>query len=148
QQAPAQAPAPTAQQLESSSDFVSQGEQAFEAGRYEDALRLWQHSMVDNPNNGGVLLLMAQAMFAIGRYEAAANTVQMAMQMLPEGEWGNVVKNYSEIYPNIQDYTNQIRAAEKARDAKPDNGALHFLLGYHFGYLNYPKQAVRELDKA
>jgi hypothetical protein len=25
---------------------------------------------------------------------------------------------------------------------------LRFLVGYHFGYLNYPKQAVRELNKA
>jgi tetratricopeptide (TPR) repeat protein len=91
---------------------------------------------------------MAQALFAQGQYEAAANTTQMAMQMLPETEWGNVVKNYTQLYGNIEDYTNQIRAAEKARDEHPDDGAVRFLLGYHFGYLNYPKQAVRELDAA
>jgi hypothetical protein len=41
-----------------------------------------------------------------------------------------------------------LKALEKARDAKPDDAALRFLLGYHFGYLGYPKQATRELDKA
>jgi tetratricopeptide (TPR) repeat protein len=87
-------------------------------------------------------------MFALGQYDQAANTTQMAMQMLPESEWGNVVKNYTQLYGNIEDYTNQLRAAEKARDAKPDDGAVRFVLGYHFGFLNYPKQAVRELDKA
>jgi tetratricopeptide (TPR) repeat protein len=68
--------------------------------------------------------------------------------MLPEAEWNKVVKNYSELYGNIEDYTNRLKALEKARDDKPDEPALRFLLGYHFGYLGYPQQAVRELDKA
>ena len=144
-----QAPAdPTAEELERASQYISLGEQSFRAGSYQDALRQWRHAMVDNPNNGALVLLMSQALFALGEYDSAANSVQMAMQMLPESEWGGVVKNYTQLYPNIQVYTDQIRAAEKARDAEPDDGAIRFLLGYHFGYLNYPKQAVRELDKA
>jgi tetratricopeptide (TPR) repeat protein len=104
--------------------------------------------LVDNPNNGGVVLLMAQALFAMGHNDEAAGAVQMAMQTLPESEWGNVVKNYTQIYGNIGDYTNQLKALERARDAKTDSAPIRFLLGYHFGYLGYPKQAVRELDKA
>ena len=130
------------------SEFINLGEVAFEEGRYEEAIRDWQHAMIDDPNNGAVVLLMGQALFALGQYDAAANTVQTGMQMLPDSEWGNVVTNYTQLYPDIQQYTNQIRAAEKARDADPDDGAIRFLLGYHFGFLNYPKQAVRELDKA
>ena len=37
---------------------------------------------------------------------------------------------------------------EKARKDKPDSPALRFLLGWHYGYLGYPVQAVKELDKA
>ena len=59
-----------------------------------------------------------------------------------------VVANYSQLYGNQQDYTDQLKALERARDAKPDSPALHFLLGYHFGYLGYPKHAVAEFDKA
>jgi tetratricopeptide (TPR) repeat protein len=139
--------APATAPLDASS-FISAGEDAFKAKRYEEAIRDWQHAMVDNPDNGAVVLLMGQALFALGQYDAAANTVQMGLQMLPEEEWNGVVKNYAQLYPDIQEYTNQIRAAEKARDADPQNGAIRFLLGYHFGYLNYPTQAVRELDKA
>ena len=47
----------------------------------------------------------------------------MAMQMLPENEWGNVVKNYTQLYGNIGNYTNQLKALEKARDAKTDDPA-------------------------
>jgi tetratricopeptide (TPR) repeat protein len=131
-----------------SDEYIAVGEEAFRAGRYEDALRAWQHAMVDNPNHGGLVLMMAQALFALGRHEDAAGAVQMAMQMLPEGEWGAVAKNYSQLYGNVADYSNQLKALEKARTAKPDDPALRFLLGYHFGYLGYPKQAVQELDKA
>ena len=129
-------------------DYDTRGEQAFRSADYEGAIRAWQHAMVDDPNNGALVALMAQALFAIGQYDSAAGTVQTAMQMLPETEWGSVVKNYSQLYGNIGDYTTQLKALENARDAKPDNPALRFLLGYHFGYLGYPKQAVRELDKA
>ena len=59
-----------------------------------------------------------------------------------------MVTHYPELYPNIQDYTDQIRMAEKQRDANPELAPLHLLLGYHFGYLGYPKQAVKELEKA
>lgn len=131
-----------------SDDFAARGEQAFRSGNYESAIRQWQHAMVEDPNNGGLVALMAHALFAIGQYENAAGAVQTAMQMLPENDWGSVVKNYSQLYGNIGDYTTQLKALENARDARPEEPALRFLLGYHFGYLGYPKQAVRELDKA
>ncbi len=89
------------------------------------------------------MMLLAQALFALGQYDEAAGATQAAMQMLPEDKWGVVVTNYSQLYGNVQDYTDQLKALEKARDAKPDNPALRFLLGFHFGYLNYP-EARRE----
>ncbi len=59
-----------------------------------------------------------------------------------------MVKNYTQLYPNVQNHTDQLKALERARTAKPDDAAMRFLLGYHFGYLGYPKQAVVEFDKA
>jgi tetratricopeptide (TPR) repeat protein len=136
------------QQTPDTEQYISTGEQAFGSGQYQTALRDWQHAMVDNPRNGGIMLMIAQAMFALGQYDQAAGAVQMGMQMLPEGEWGTVVKNYTQIYPNVQNYTDQLKTLETARKTHPDDPALRFLLGYHFGYLGYPKHAARELDKA
>jgi tetratricopeptide (TPR) repeat protein len=133
--------------LQAASDYISLGEQQFQAGKYQEAIRDWRHATVDNPNNGGLVLLMSQALFALGQYDEAAGAVQMSMQMLPDTEWGTVVKEYKQLYPNIQNYTDQLKALERARDAKLDDPAIRFLLGYHFGYLGYPKEAVRELDK-
>jgi Tfp pilus assembly protein PilF len=128
-------------------DFVAQGEAAFKAGNYEAAVRAWRHALVDDPQNGVLVLMLAQALFATGKYDEAAGAVQFAMQLLPEDKWGVVVSNYAELYRGNQDYTNQLRALEAARD-KSDSPAARFLLGYHYGYLGYPKQAIRELDKA
>jgi hypothetical protein len=78
---------------------------------------------------------LAQALFAAGQYEEAAGATQAGMQMLPEEKWGVVIRGYQELYGDMQDYTNQIRALEKARTEKPDSPALRFLLGFQFGYL-------------
>jgi len=144
----AKLPDPTPEQRASAERFTAAGEDAFRGGQYAPAMLYWQHALIDDPNSGGVVMLMAQALFALQQYDAAAGAIQMAMQMLPQTEWGSVVQNHSELYPNIGDYTTQLRALERARTEQPDNPALWFLLGYHFGYLGYPQQAVREFDKA
>jgi tetratricopeptide (TPR) repeat protein len=102
---------------------------------------------VDHPDNGGLVLLLSQALFATGQFQPAAGALQLAQQLLPEDQWGNVVKNYPELYPNIQNYTNQLRILESASESDAANPALRFLLGYHYGYLGYPRQAVGELDQ-
>jgi tetratricopeptide (TPR) repeat protein len=93
-------------------------------------------------------MLLGQSLFQTGNYNEAAGATEAAMNLLPEDKWGAAVENYKQLYGNIQNYTDQLKALEKARDAKPDDAAIRFLLGFHFGYLGYPKQAVRELDKA
>ena len=69
------------------------------------------------------------------------------MQTLPKDQWGVVASNYKELYGSVQDYTNQLRALEKAVSDKPDNPGQRFLLGFHYGYLGYPQQSVTQLDK-
>jgi tetratricopeptide (TPR) repeat protein len=129
-------------------DYAALGDQAFKAGRYDDAIHYWQHALLDDPHNAGLVMLLGQAYFATQRYDVAAGAVQQAMRMLPSEKWGLVVRNYAEIYSGNQAYTNQLRALEHARSQKPDSPALRFLLGYHYGYLGYPRQAVQELDVA
>jgi tetratricopeptide (TPR) repeat protein len=123
------------------------GDQAFKDGKYDDAIRNWQHAMVDDPQNGGLVMLLAQAYFAKGNYDEAAGAVQHGMQLLPQDKWGVVVQNFKELYGNNRTYTNQLRALEAAR-TKQNSPALRFLLGYHYAYLGFPQQAVRELEKA
>ena len=146
----AQPPSPLAAEQDKApagDDFATLGEQEFHAGKYDAAVRNWRHALVDEPGNGGVMMLLAQALFATSQYDEAAGAVQLGMQMVPVEKWGTVVEHYRELYPKIGDYTTQLRALEKARDTKADDPALRFLLGYHYGFLGYPKNALQQLDK-
>ena len=127
-------------------DFAAQGEADFKAGNYDAAIQNWRHALVDDPQNGAIVMLLGQALFATGKFDEAAGAVQSAMQILPQDKWGVVVSNFRELYPNNQTFTDQLRKLEAERTVK-DSPAVRFLLGYQYGYLGYPEQAVRELDK-
>jgi tetratricopeptide (TPR) repeat protein len=128
-------------------DFAAQGETNFKAAKYEAAARDFRHALVDDPTNGGVLMLLGQTFFALGQYNDAAGSTELAMKLLPQEKWSAVVSNYQQLYGKAQDYTDQLRALEKARNEHADDPALRLLLGFHYHYLGYSKQALSELDK-
>src|SRR5207244_460682 len=82
-----------------------------------------------------------------GKFDQAAGATQQAMQLLPREQWGIVVEHFRELYNRGAEYTRQLRVLEAARKTD-DSPALRFLLGFHYGYLGFPQQSVRELDKA
>ncbi|MDB5390801.1 MAG: hypothetical protein JWM11_6447 [Planctomycetaceae bacterium] len=127
--------------------FADQGEAAFKAGDFKGAVYAWRHAVLDDPKNPVLVMMFGQALFATGKYDEAAGATQTAMQQLPKENWGVVVTNYKELYGNNQSYTDQLRALEKAVSEKPKEPGLRFLLGFHYGYLGYPQQAVIQLDK-
>ena len=141
------ATAPTSPVDMTAADFAGQGEIDFKAGKYDAAVRDFRHALVDDPANAGVLMLLGQSLFAVGQFDEAAGATAMALSALPQDKWGAVMENYKQLYANPDDYTSQLRALEKARDAQPDSPALHFMLGYQYSYLGYRDQAIRELDK-
>jgi hypothetical protein len=152
QEAPVQPAVPTETPANppssSGTDYVALGEADFRAGQYLSAIGAFRHALIDEPNNAGLMLLIAQSLFQTSQWSQAAAATELAMGALPEDQWGTVVTNYTQLYGNIADYTNQLQALEAAVKAKPEDPALRFLLGFHYGYLNYPQQAVRELGKA
>ena len=144
---PAAAPANTANGA--AVDFSALGETDFKSGNYSTAANDWRHAMLDDSKNPVLVLLYGQAQFANGKYDEAAGTVQYGLRQLSEDQWGVVVSHYAELYRGNQDYTDQLRALEAAaKKPETDSPAVRFLLGYHYGYLGYPKDAIAELDKA
>ncbi len=129
-------------------DYVALGETDFRAGKYDLAIGVFRHALVDEPNNAGLMMMTAQALFQTGKWTQAAAATELAMAALPEDQWGVVVQNYKQLYGNPGDFTQQLKSLEAAVKATPDDPALRFLLGFQYGYLDYPKQAVDELGKA
>ena len=132
---------PTAEQ------FARIGETAFRARDYKGAVRAWRHGLVDDPQNAVLVMMLSQALLATEQYSESAGAVQSGMQMLPEDKWDVVIKNFRDLYGKGEDYTAQIRTLEKAAREKPEEPSLRFLLGYHYGFLGYPAEAVKQLEK-
>lgn len=133
--------------LPSAEEFAQIGESSFKARDYKSAVRAWRHAIIDDPDNGVLVLMMAQGMFATEQFNESAGATQFAMQSLPAEKWEVVIKNYRELYGKVDDYTAQLRALEKAAKDKADDPGLRFLLGYHYGFLGFPKEAVVQLEK-
>jgi len=129
-------------------DFMRRAEAAFRAGRYDEAVRMANHAAVEMPNNPKVLLLLGQALFAVGDYGAAAGAIHQGMGMSDPKSWGAFVQSFRQFYGNVNDYTEQLRRLEKFVQERRDASYAHFLLGYHYGYLGYPEEARRELAEA
>jgi tetratricopeptide (TPR) repeat protein len=130
-----------------SNEFAGEGEAAFKGRDYKAAVHAWRHAVLDNPKNGTLVMMLAQALFASGEFVEAAGATQQAMSLLPDDKWGVVVGNYRELYSDTQDYVDQLKALEKAVKDQPKNPALRFLIGFHYGHLGYPVEATRELDE-
>jgi hypothetical protein len=131
----------------SSEPFDRQGEHAFRAGDYMAANRAWQHAVVDDPSNGALAMKLALALFAVGKYQEAAGTTQQVLMLLPQEKWGQAVSDYKKLYRNPKDYLDQLKNLAKAAADKPNDPALRFLLGFHYGYSGRVADAVRELNK-
>jgi tetratricopeptide (TPR) repeat protein len=144
---PAQANPKPATDAENARVFAEKGETDFKSRDYKSAVYAWKHAIIDDPSNGVLTMMLAQGFFATGQYNEAAGATQQAMQILPKEDWGVVVKNYKELYGNIQDFTDQLRTLEKAVKDKPNDPALRFLAGFQYAYLGYPKESVDQLDK-
>lgn len=128
-------------------DYAAIGEQDFRAGEYAQAVKNFRHALVEDPGNGACVLLLAQALFQTGSFEEAAGAVQFATQVLPEDKWNVVGEHRRELYGTNADYVKQLRALENAIREKKDSPSLRFLLGWHYGFNGYPKEAVDQLDK-
>ena len=133
--------------LPSAEEYAAIGETSFKSRDYKSAIRSWRHGIVDDPDNGVLVLMLAQGLFASEQFNESAGATQFAMQLLPSEKWEVVVKNYRELYSKIDDYTTQLRALEKQAKQKPDDASLRFLLGYHYGFLGFHKEAVVQLEK-
>jgi tetratricopeptide (TPR) repeat protein len=123
------------------------GVRAFRDGQYEHAERWLRHAVTKDPRNGRVWLLLAQTLFATKQFDAAAGATQNAMTLLPADQWGVVASNYRDYYGDTQHYVDQLKVLEQAVWADTASPALRLLLAFHYGWLGYPAESVREANE-
>jgi tetratricopeptide (TPR) repeat protein len=124
--------------------FYSEARAAFLEGNYQNALRLAGHADVDAPGNAKVHELISLNLFALGKYRPAANEAHAAMALGAIADW----KDLYGCYNDVEKYTTQLRALEKAAADNPKEAAHHFLLGYHYLMIGTRDNAKTEFAEA
>jgi len=137
----AEAPNPA---TESSTEQVfSAARDAFKAGDFQRALDLTDQVLKDTPNVPVVHEFRALCLFALKRYDEAAAVDYAVLSAGPGWNWSTLVG----LYPDVDTYTNQLRAIEASVRANPNSPATQFLLGYHYLVEGHPDAAASQFEK-
>lgn len=117
--------------------------QEFFQGKYEDALASTDAALKVIPNDAVIHEFRALVAFALGKYQDSAAGLYAVLSVGPGWDWTTMIG----LYPEVAAYTDQLRALETARDAKPDDPSLRFVLAYHYQTAGHNDAAEGQLKK-
>ena len=124
------------------SDFEA-ARTAFRQGQYDDALNLLDRVVKENPSDTTAHELRALTLFAMGRYDESAATLNSLLAVAPGWSW----ETMSGLYPNINTYTQQLRDLEAFTKDEPKSAAGRFVLGYHYLVAGHQDAARRQFER-
>jgi hypothetical protein len=122
------APAPDESVANSAEQVFSSARDSFKAGDYPRALALADQALVQLPNDTALHEFRALCLFALKRYNEAASVNYTVLSAGPGWDWATLVG----LYPDVDTYTNQLRALEAYVREHSSDPAGDFLLGYHY----------------
>ena len=99
-------------------------------------------------SHGAAEALRVQTLVALGDYRQAARAAPRALLLLPPDHLGEVVVNRADYYLDAAEYTRQLRALEGHLHRAPADADARLLLGFQYGYLGYPEDAVNQLQQS
>jgi hypothetical protein len=111
-------------------------EEAFRAGNYHLAASLARQVVTLDADNGLALLFSSQASFAIGRYDAAAEDLKAAVELLPPDQWNYIGKNFRQFYGQ-NDYVRQMNRLERFLNDRPVYAPARLIRGHQWASLGY-----------
>ncbi|RUL83313.1 tetratricopeptide repeat protein [Tautonia sociabilis] len=116
---------------------------AFLQGDYEGALRQADAALSQLSNDTALHQFRALCLFAIGRYDEAAETLYAVLSVGPGWDWATMIG----LYPDASTYTEQLRALESACKENPQSAADRFVLAYHYLTQGHTDAAVAVLKQ-
>ena len=127
--------------------YRQQAESAFRDGRFNEAIRLANHALIETPKDGRLLLFVSHALFAVGEYQSTAGAIHQATTLLEKDDWGYIIKNYRNDYRGNA-YVEAMKKLNEYIKKDPDAAHARFLSGYHFGFIGHEEYARKQLTKA
>jgi tetratricopeptide (TPR) repeat protein len=116
---------------------------AFKTGDYDLSLRLVNQALQQTPGDAVMHEFRALVLFAKRDYKNAAATIHSVLAVGPGWDWTTL----SSLYSDIGVYTKQFQALEQFVEEHPQDGAAHFLLGYHYLTCGHPDSAAGEFEQ-
>jgi tetratricopeptide (TPR) repeat protein len=127
-QAPTQQVAQDSPQQTEGYQIFDQARQTFMTGDYRTALRLDEQAIQKVPHDPVLHEFGALCLFALGDYDRAAGVLNSLLAVAPGMDWTTM----SALYPNVEVYTQQLRALETYCRQKPRDPAAQFVLAYQY----------------
>lgn len=115
---------------------------AFKQSDYPAALDIINKGLVQCPHDPAMHEFRALTLFAKADYQQAAATIHSVLAAGPGWDWATL----SSVYPSVSIYSRQLRALEAYATAHPQDGAVRFLLAYHYMVDGYPSSAAKQLE--
>jgi tetratricopeptide (TPR) repeat protein len=139
----AQAPQPegASTAADQASAHLDAARDAFMQGNYSQALAECDQAIAGQPNQLVAHEFRGLALFALQRYQEAASPVYAVLSVEPGWDWTTL----SSLYPDVNVYTEQLRALEKYVTANPTVTPARFLLAYHYMTCGYADAAANQL---
>ncbi len=109
------------------------GKGAFAAGEYGRAAERFRQAAAADPAEPLARFLLAEADFALGRYDDAADALHVGLRLRPE--WPAVAFRPAELYgANVADRLEHLRRLDEARVRHPGDPVLLFLSAYQMWF--------------
>jgi hypothetical protein len=120
--------------------LVSRGKQAFAAQEYGRAERLFQHATRKETQAPLGYFLLAQAQFALAKYEEAMHSIQAGLQL--QADWPKSDFRLEALYgPHRGDFQEQLDHLRQLVNQKPSEPALLFVLAYELWFAGRQEEA-------
>jgi hypothetical protein len=119
---------------------ITLGKEAFAAGEYGRAERRFEQAATIRADEPEAHFLLAQAQFALGKYQEASAAIQAGLRSKPS--WPNSGFQVRPLYgANVQDFSDQLKRLADALAKYPEDPALLFLYGYELWFDNRRDEA-------
>ena len=136
-------PPPAATVVNNANGVFDAARVAFKDGDYAKALKDVDQALAITPNDTAMHEFRALALFALKQYDKAAASLYAVLSVGPGWDWSTMIG----LYPNVDVYTEQLRAAEAYSDEHPDWTPVRFVLAYHYLTAGFKDAAITELQQ-
>jgi tetratricopeptide (TPR) repeat protein len=119
------------------------GLEAFKNRDFNTALERINVVIQETPQDSVAHEFRSMTLFALGRYDEAAEAIYAVLAVSPGWDWETVVG----LYPSVDVYTQHLRALEQYTREHPDSSPARFLLAYQYMTCGHEESAVRQLKR-